>query len=79
MSQAAKSAGIDGFYNMPYRIYCRFTHSSLSATCGDLNTDAVDNRTMALCVYGVTDAVKLIGGKAPGLDSFRSRIAALPR
>jgi hypothetical protein len=76
--EAAKAAGIEEFYNIPYRMYCRFTHGSLSATSGDFETDLLDNRTMALCAYGATDAVKLIGGTAPSLDSLRARIAALP-
>lgn len=74
----AKKAGMEGYYNSHYRLYCRFTHAALGATVGDLNySDSEDNRTMALCVCCGLEAVASAGGDAPTLSSLRKRLSNL--
>ncbi len=72
---AAKAAGLDWYYEVYYRLYCRFTHALLAATTGSLNwTDAEDNPQMAVATCCAVEAVQSAGGVAPNLIALRSRL-----
>ena len=73
---AAKEAGLDRYYDSHYRLYCRFTHASFRASTGDLDDlREEDNRTMSLCAFAMTDALKDIGATAPHLAELKERLS----
>lgn len=75
MFAAAKAAGLDWYYDVYYRLYCRFTHALLAATSGSLNwTDPEDNPQMAVAICCAVEAVQAAGGAAPNLVALRSRL-----
>jgi hypothetical protein len=77
----AKSVGLEGYYDSHYRLYCKFTHAALEAVVGDLDplSDAEDNRTVALCIFSVIEALITIGAAAPNLAALRTRIDELSK
>jgi|APCry1669190288_1035285.scaffolds.fasta_scaffold25485_1 hypothetical protein len=73
---AAKEAGLHRYYDSHYRLYCRFTHASFRASTGGLDDlRAEDNRTMSLCAFAMTDALKDIGATAPHLAELKERLS----
>ena len=76
LRDAAKEAGLDSYYDSHYRLYCRFTHASFRASTGDLDDlRAEDNRTMSLCAFAMTDALKDMGARAPHLTELKERLS----
>lgn len=76
---AAKEAGIDGYYHSHYRTYCKYTHATLRATGGSLNevSDSEDSRTMALCVLAALESLQELNAKCANLPALRDRFAQL--
>jgi hypothetical protein len=73
---AAISAGMSGYYDTFYRMYCRYQHVALRAIGQSLDelTDAEDNRAIALCTFSALEALILLGAPSPSnLDSLRAR------
>ncbi len=77
LSNAAEIAGIKGYYDRPYRLYCGVVHASFKAMRGDTHTDPFDNWTMASCVCGGLDLVVAAGGEAPKLVALCAQLSAL--
>jgi len=77
----AEAVDLEGYYDSHYRLYCKFTHAALEAVMGDLNplSDAEDNRTVALCVFVVIEALVTIGAESPNLAAFRERLDKLSK
>lgn len=77
----AEDAGLKGYYDSHYRLYCKFTHAALEAVTGDLNplSDSEDNRTVALCLFAVIEASLTIGARSPNLETFRQRLDELSK
>jgi hypothetical protein len=76
LMDAAEAAGLKGYYNIYYRMYCKYTHAALRAVGGYLNelADPEDNRTMALCVFATLEALIPIGGASPNFNSLQERM-----
>ncbi len=75
LRRAAECAGIEGYYDTHYRLYCRFTHAAFRATIGGLSEfEPEDNRTMTLCALAAVEAVAL-GASAPNLTSLKQRLS----
>jgi hypothetical protein len=73
--RAAECAGIEGYYNSHYRLYCRFTHAAFRASTGELNKfEPEDNRTMTLCTLAAVDALVSLGAPAPNLTALKERL-----
>jgi hypothetical protein len=73
---AAEEAGLDGYYDSHYRLYCRFTHGAFRASTGDLNDlQQEDNRAMSLCAFAMADALKGIGATVPRLAELKERLS----
>ena len=77
LSDAAEIAGIKGYYDRAYRIYCQFSHAAFQVTTGNADTDCIDNPTMAACVRCGLEAVVSLGGEAPNLNAFCARLEAM--
>lgn len=78
LEQAAIRAGMSGYYDTFYRMYCRYQHIALRAIGQTLDelTDAEDNRAMALCTFAALEALVLLGANSPSdFDSLRTRVA----
>ena len=74
---AAKSVGLDGYYNSHYRFYCHFTHATFRASTGDLNDFEVeDNRTMTRCAFAAVDSLNFVGAPAPNLPELKRRLSS---
>ena len=74
---AAESAGLDGYYDSHYRLYCRFTHAAFRASTGDLNDfEDEDNRTMTLCAFAAVDFLTSVGAPAPNLPELKRRLSS---
>jgi hypothetical protein len=77
LRRAAELAGIDGYYDSHYRLYCRFTHAAFRASTGDFNEfEAEDNRTMTLCAFATVDSLVAIGAAAPHLPTLKERMSS---
>jgi hypothetical protein len=77
LRRAAEYAGMEGYYDSHYRLYCRFTHAALRASIGDLSAfDAEDNRTMTVCALAAVEALVRVGASAPNLASLNQRLSA---
>jgi hypothetical protein len=75
---AAQYAGLEGYYDTHYRLYCRFTHAAFRAVTGNLNAfESHDNRTMILCTLAGVENLTLIGAPSPNLDWLRQRLGNL--
>lgn len=71
---AAEYAGLEGYYDSHYRLYCRFTHVALRASIGGLSVfDVEDNRTMTVCALAAVEALVTLGATAPNLASLKHR------
>jgi hypothetical protein len=81
LPEAARIAGLLGYYDTHYRMYCKHTHAALRATGGYLDqmSDPEDTRTMVNCTFSALDAVAAIGGSVPKLKSLRARCDKLSR
>lgn len=78
LRSAAQYAGLEGYYDTHYRLYCRFTHAAFRAVTGNLNEfESHDNRTMILCALAGVENLTLIGAPVPNLDSLRQRLGDL--
>jgi hypothetical protein len=78
LKRAAAVAGIEPYYDVVYRLYCQFTHAAFRATTGNLDRlYSHDNRAMALCALTGLDAVALLSGLAPNVETFRTRLSDL--
>jgi hypothetical protein len=72
---AADSAGLARYYNIYYRLYCRFTHAALSAITGDFNEfETEDNRTMSLCAFAAVAFLASIDAPAPNMLELERRL-----
>jgi hypothetical protein len=47
LRRAAECAGIEGYYDSHYRLYCRFTHAAFRASTGDLSEFDLSLRIIA--------------------------------
>jgi hypothetical protein len=77
LEQAAISAGMSGYYDTFYRMYCRYQHMALQAIGRSLDelTDAEDNHVMALCTFAALEALISVGACRPSnFDSLRDRL-----
>ncbi len=75
---AANAAGLSGYYDTHYRLYCKFTHAALAAMMGALDEfHTEDNRTMALCVQGALEEVTEMGGAIPNKERLMTRLNEL--
>jgi hypothetical protein len=71
-------AGLDGYYDTYYRLYCQFTHGAFRATTGNLNVfDSEDTHAMVLCGLADVENLTLIGAPAPNIDSLKQRFGEL--
>ena len=69
--EAAQTAGIEAYYDNYYRFYSQFTHGAFRSSTGDLDDfEHHDARVMAFCTLIALNAVSLIGGPAPNLQSL---------
>ena len=76
LRRAAEYAGMEGYYDSHYRLYCRFTNAALRASIGDLSAfDAEDNRTMTVCALAAVEALVGLGASAPNLASLNQRLS----
>jgi hypothetical protein len=76
LRHAAESAGIEGYYDTHYRLYCRFTHAAFRASTGYLSEfEPEDNRTMTLCAFAAAEALVALGAPAPNLASLKQRLS----
>jgi hypothetical protein len=75
---AAETAGLEGYYDTHYRLYCKFTHGAFRATTGNLNTfENEDTRAMILCALVAVENLMLLGAPAPNIDSLKRRFSEL--
>jgi len=75
---AAECAGLEGYYDTHYRLYCKFTHGAFRATTGNLNEfETEDTRAMILCVLVAVENLTLLGAPAPNIDSLKQRLGDL--
>jgi hypothetical protein len=75
LRDAATAAGVEGFYDTQYRLYCRFTHAALRATSGSLNDlHFADNQTMTLCAFACIEALTKIGASSPNFEALRVKM-----
>jgi uncharacterized protein DUF5677 len=75
LRRAAEYAGMEGYYDSHYRLYCRFTHAALRASIGDLSAfNAEDNRTMTVCALAAVEALVKLGASAPNLAFLKQRL-----
>jgi hypothetical protein len=75
---AASAAGIEDYYDSAYRVYCQFSHAAFRAITGTLDELYVhDNPAMGLCALTGLEAVGLLGGTAPDVELFHSRMVKL--
>jgi Family of unknown function (DUF5677) len=77
LEEAAIKAGMSGYYDTFYRMYCRYQHVALRAIGQSLDelTDAEDNRAVALCTFAALEALVALGADAPSdFDSLRNRV-----
>lgn len=74
----AEKAGMTGYYEAFYRMYCTFTHGTLEAITGHLSdlSDREDNIAVALCVLGAIEGLVETGGTSPGLSALVERLDA---
>jgi hypothetical protein len=75
-------AGMSEQYEQAYRVYCKYTHSSMWAVEGDLNdiTDIKDTHTMAWCVLVTLNNLKEhTPAVIPDLRPFGERIGMLKK
>ena len=73
---ASEFAGVEGYYDSHYRLYCRFTHAAFRATTGNLKDFyREDNRTMTLCAFGAVEALVSIGATAPNFAALKERLS----
>jgi hypothetical protein len=71
----AEFAGIEGYYDSHYRLYCRFTHAAFRATTGGLGDfERENNRTMTLCALAGLEALVSVGAPAPNLSALKERL-----
>lgn len=77
----AEAAGLEGYYDSHYRLYCKFTHAALEAVMGELNplSDSEDNRTVALCLFSVIEALITIGAESPNFAALRKGLDDLSK
>jgi hypothetical protein len=80
LSDIAKAANMDGYYNSYYRLYCQFTHGSFRAMVGGLKlSDSEDNPTVAACVLGALRALNIgVRVDVPELGVLQQRLFNLP-
>lgn len=72
---ASEAAGLKGYYESHYRLYCQFSHGGFRASTGDLNDfEPEDNRTMTLCSFAGIDALVSVGALAPKLPELKRRL-----
>jgi hypothetical protein len=77
---AAHMAGLLPVYEYAYRIYCKFTHSAMSAVSGNLDqqTDLHDTPTIVWCVITILKFLKEhTPAEISNLDTFEQRLAFL--
>jgi hypothetical protein len=76
LEDAAISAGMSGYYDNFYRMYCRYQHVALRAIGQSLDelTDAEDNHVIALSTFAALEALISLGAPSPSnVDSLRAR------
>lgn len=75
--EIAEKAGLGRFYDSHYRTYCQYTHGAFRASAGYLDdvTDAVDNRTMAVCAFVALDTLISIGAESPNCNGLFERLS----
>jgi uncharacterized protein DUF5677 len=75
--EIAEKAGLGTFYDSHYRTYCQYTHGAFRASAGYLDdvTDAVDNRTMAVCAFVALDTLISIGAESPNCSGLFERLS----
>ena len=67
-------AGISGYYDSHYRLYCQFIHAAFRAVTHGLNElDTHDNRTMTICALSALEAIIPIGASGPNIGDLRKR------
>jgi hypothetical protein len=77
---AANMAGLLPVYEYAYRMYCKFTHSAMSAVSGNLDeqTDLHDTPTMVWCVLTTLRFLKEhTPAEIPDLGAFTQRVELL--
>jgi hypothetical protein len=74
--ELALAAGLAGFYDTHYRMYCRYTHAAFRAIGGFLDelANPEDNHTMAVCTLNTLRALAPLGADMPNLDSLSQRL-----
>jgi len=73
---AATTAGLDGFYNSHYRLYCKFTHAAFTAVTGVLDhTHYEDNEAVMACTLCGLETIRALGGDVPNLKSLFDRLS----
>jgi hypothetical protein len=80
MWDAAHMAGLLPVYEYAYRMYCKFTHSAMSAVSGylDQQTDLHDTPTMVWCVLTTLRFLKEhTPAEIPDLGAFTKRVELL--
>jgi hypothetical protein len=79
--QLAAAAGLAGYYDTHYRMYCRYTHAAFRAIGGFLDelANPEDNRTMALCTLTAMQALVSLGAEMPNLNSLSERLGDLDK
>ena len=78
---AAKEAGLLGYYDSAYALYCIFTHGGFEAVMGLLNpiSDSHDNGAVALCVFSAIEVLVPLGGESPNFQSLQQRMRTQQR
>ena len=74
IKEAADCAGVEGYYNSHYRLYCRFTHAAFRASSGYLaGFEGEDNRAMMICTLAAVEALLSFGVPAPCVEALKQR------
>lgn len=75
----AAVAGFARYYDMYYRMYCRYTHGAFRAVEGSLDdlANPEDSRTMALCTLSALRALAPLDADMPNLSSLAGRLKNL--
>lgn len=75
---AAKLAGIGGYYETAYRLYCNFTHASLQAIMGTLeHFEYEDSRAMSWCSLAALEELIATKAEAPQFSELQRRFSEL--
>jgi hypothetical protein len=78
----ARSAGMNEYYDLHYRLYCRYTHPALEAVMGGefdrfAPKPGEDNETMIVSTVCAMQATQKLGGDVPNAKDFLGRISDL--